>query len=290
MKQILTTLLCVTLIGLISCQKDINEELPLNADSADTLLSSILVFDTITPKNDLTLLEFIYDDQKRVTEIKETNFDSTNGSITIHDQYSDYYYYHGNNKNPYKSYGYTRYVYGDYEVFHFYDDKGRLILDSLGAPDQSFMLNHFDYSADKMVLTSSIYDENGDLFSEYSDSCFFAAGNVSKAFIYFPLTQAGEVAFEYTYDDKINPLSKLNIAASQGMDQFAPLDKFWFLPFGYCRNNIVTRLGYSDYPGGTPYTREYNFTYNSNNLPVYGVFKVDGNDQEGIRIALQYTH
>jgi hypothetical protein len=289
MKQLFTVLACISLVGFVSCQKDITDQLTQETNPADTLLSKVLTYDTTAPGKNMTLTEFMYDNQKRVTEIKDIYFDSANGSTTIHDQVSTYFYYNGTDKKPYKSYGWTRYVYADVDVFHFYDDKGRPIRDSIGAPDQSYLLARFHYTQDKLVITSTFYDENDLAMGAFSDSCYFVAGNMSKAFISFSLTQLNETAFEYTYDNKINPLSKLNIAACLGMDKYTTLDKFWILPSGFSKNNIVKRLGYEDYPGGQSYLTEYKFTYNDNNLPVFGIFTVNGVDREGIRTVYEYT-
>jgi hypothetical protein len=289
MKQILTALICTGLVTFISCQKEVGEENTLQSKATDTLLSKILVYDTIHPGKDMNLVEFIYDAQDRVTEIKDIYFDSAGGGISIHDQFSTYFYYNGSNKNPYKSYGWTRYLFAEYEVFHFYDGQGRLILDSLGAPDQSYMVNQFKYTQDKLAVASSVYDSNQQLvFTEDSDSCYFVGGNVSRAFTLYPLTQEQEDIFEYTYDDKVNPLSKLTIAGCMGVDKFAPLDKFWVLPWGFSRNNIVRRVSYSSTMGGS-YVKEFKFTYNEYNLPVLGVFSFAGHPDEGIRVRYEYT-
>jgi hypothetical protein len=290
MKQLFTALACISLVGFVSCQKDVTDELTQETNPADTLLSKILVYDTIHPGKDMLLVEFIYDNQKRVTEIKDTYFDSANGSTTIHDQYSTYFYYNGTNKSPYKSFGWTRYVYDDAEMFHFYDGIGRPLRDSIGAPDQSYVETRFRYVQDKLVITISYYDENHLLMGENSDSCYFAAGNVTKVFIAFPFNQYNETAFEYTYDNKINPLSKLNIAVCLGMDKYVTFDKFWILPSGFSQNNIIKRLGYATYPGGQSILKEYKFTYNDNNLPVLGVFTEGGVDREGIRTVYEYTN
>lgn len=286
MKPLLSAILTCILISFLSCQKDAENDLPQQPVPGDTLLSRILVYDAVSP--DKSLMEFLYDDQDRVTEIKEIFFDSVGGVMNIQEQYSTYFYYNGAEKNPFKSYGYTLYIYGEHEVFHFYDDQGRRILDSLGAPDQSHMLAHFNYSPAKLVIASSYYDENGVLFDQLTDSFNLSKGNITSAFIPYPLTQDGAVAFDYTHDDRENPLSKLNIAPCLGFDKLNLFEKFWVLPFGTDRNNIIRRVGYAGTPPSTTGFREYQFIYNDNNLPVTGIFLVNGQDTEGIRVVYEY--
>lgn len=286
MKPILTAILACISIYLISCQKDVDNDLPPQPIPGDTLLSRILVYDAVSPH--ASLMQFLYDDQDRVTEIKEIVFDSVGGVMNIHEQYSTYFYYNGADKKPFKSYGYTKYIYGEYEVFHFYDDQGQRILDSIGAPDQSFMLAHFNYAPAKLVIGSSYYDENGVLIEQLTDSFNINKGNITSAFIPFPFTQDNAVAFDYKHDDRENPLSKLNIAPCLGFDKFTLFDKFWVLPFGTDRNNIIKRVAYAGTPLSTTGFKEYQFTYNDNNMPVTGKFLVNGQDTEGIRVVYEY--
>jgi hypothetical protein len=289
MKPILTVLVCAGVIIFTSCQKDITEELKPPPHAADTLLSTILIYDTATPGRDMNLVQFIYDAQDRVIEIRDIFFDSTNGSMSIHDEFSTFFYYNGSDKKPYRSYGWTRYLFTEYDVYHFYDAQGRLILDSLGAPNGAYMVNHFNYTQDQLVVVSSTYDANQQLvIHENSDSCYFAGGNVSRAFTEYPVTLQREDIFEYAYDDKVNPLSKMNIAVCMGVDKYAPLDKMWVLPWGMSRNNIIKRVSNSSSLGMSR-TTEYQFTYNENNLPVLGVFREIGLTNEGIRARYEYV-
>lgn len=287
MKPIFTAILACFVISFLSCQKDMDNDLPPQPISGDTLLSRILIYDEVTP-DDAIMFQFKYDDQDRVTEIQVIEFDSVGGAMNIHEQYSTYFYYTGADKKPFKSFGYTRYVYNDYEVFHYYDDQGRRIRDSLGAPDQSHIIAHFNYSPAKLVIVSSYYDENNVLTDQLTDSFNLSRGNITSAFVPFSVSLDNADAFDYTHDDRENPLAKLNIAPCLGFDKFGLFDKSWVLPFGTDRNNIIKRVSYAGTPPSSTGFKEFQFIYNDNNLPVAGIFLINGQDTEGIRVLYEY--
>lgn len=287
MNKLAIALLSLCFLTIVSCQKETNDQ-PDNQLSADTLLLRVISYDTINPHEHVSVTEFFYDDQDRVTETKYSIVDTLNGSAVLRDQFSLQYAYTGTDKKPFKTSGWTRYLYTDWDVYHFYDNKGQVIRDSLGDSDGSKVLGQYHYAGDKLTISSISFDGSGQIFLETKDSLYFAGGNVSKAFLEIPMTQEEETAFDYFYDDKINPLSKLNIAII-GFDKFPPIDKFWELPFGLSKNNIIRRLGHSRIPGSPIITQTWKFTYNKNNLPVYGVFERVGHPDEGLRVRYEYT-
>jgi hypothetical protein len=59
MKQLFTALACISVLGFVSCQKDINDELTQETNPADTLLSKIL---TYGGQSCLTEYKFTYND------------------------------------------------------------------------------------------------------------------------------------------------------------------------------------------------------------------------------------
>jgi len=85
--------------------------------------------------------------------------------------------------------------------------------------------------------------------------------------------------YKLIYDNKINPLSTLNISAITvvtGLNGFPS-----FLAPGFCKNNVTEyTYGYSSLPG--QFTGQnvyyYTYSYNDNNLPKECVFvNVGGN-------------
>jgi hypothetical protein len=282
--------LCLSLSVLISCQKEISQDTQQEVTTADTLLHSIVVGDTINPGKNMSVWEFIYDDQKRVTEIKSAYLDSVNGALTIHEEYSSFFYYNGEERLPFKTFDYRRNLAIELEMFHFYDNSGRLMRDSIGAPDNSKLLTEYQHLPGKIIMTMSIYDENGIVSDQLFDSFYVAGNNITNGFITFPHTQGDENVFEFTYDNKINPLSKLNISSYMGIDGIAIFNKMYMLSPGYSRNNVIKRHSTSTYMPLTNTLREFEFTYNSNNMPISGNFKLNGDEDEGIRIHYTYTH
>jgi hypothetical protein len=87
------------------------------------------------------------------------------------------------------------------------------------------------------------------------------------------------VAYKLTYDDKTNPLSKLNIASLFQVTSNIGFPAF--LAPGYCANNITEYTsGYSNGPGQYTATNVnyYTYFYKGNKLPEECRYSNNGNN------------
>src|SRR6185369_9921554 len=96
-----------------------------------------------------------YDDQKRVKETRGLLVDTINKQAVVIDSSSYWYYYNGNDKNPFKTVGAVNLLPNDdAETYHFYNQLGLLIRDSLPLGDnKSYNLRRINYLGNKIILT-----------------------------------------------------------------------------------------------------------------------------------------
>lgn len=288
MRFLLTPLLLFSIFWMVSCQKEVTGDPggP-EPENEDTLLKKILVLDSLNPKENIYYSDFIYDGQQRVIKIKRYIVDSVNNTVVVVDEDSTVFHYNGSDRKPYKSVGYTRLTYlVDTEIFHRYDSEGRLAADSVALGDGvSFFARRYSYhpgyvkavEEDRMTGYPTNY---------YEDSFVVTNKNFSQAFFTIPPGQA-PIYFEDTYDNKVNPLSKLNIASTQFEGEYA-YGKFVYVSPGVCPNNIVARKSSINYPPTNPEISAYLYTYNKNGYPVTCKVTSNFSLQEDSRIQFFY--
>jgi len=250
--RILSTLVCVSCI--ISCKKDKHEE-------PNKPRLSKLIHLLPTPSKDILITEFIYDDEKRVKEIASLTGDSLNGDIHIKYSRSIIFYYNGKDKNPYKTLDYT-------ETYHDYDQTGRLIRDSIPlSPRSTLEISRYSYSTNTIVAQIERIADTVKPFAK--DSFIVADHNLKDLYFRYAPKETYMMAMRFGYDDKINPLSELNIASVMAVKY--PTGSFYYLARGFCKNNVNSfSYGHSTGPNiwvadGPPL--HYTYTYNKNNLP-----------------------
>jgi hypothetical protein len=247
-----------------SCGKKSDDDS--NTTPIPTLLSKAMVWNAAEPQKSIQIIEFKYDDLKRVTEIAYSAGDSVNGTIQQSFVRSKKCYYNGDEKNPYKTTGFLLPLgYPSGDVYHYYDNTGLLIRDSTGTwrVNVGYYKREFAWFTDKITMT------NTDIYSGFprqsKDSMVIHNNIITQSFT--NTTLAGSIdGYQYKYDNMINPLSKLNIAAftiTDGMDGF--------LAPGFCKNNITEMTkGYSTGAGTftVTSTATFKYTYNDAGLPV----------------------
>lgn len=250
--RIISTLVLFTCI--VSCKKDSG------SDANKTRLSRIEMFFKDPAQGNINY-EFVYDDQKRVSEIIASNDQI---KLTIFKCF-----YNGNDTNPYKTTGATAYAINyKGEIYHTYNSSGDIIQDSI-PPDPisgTKIVRDYSYYTDRIVVQtrerSSIYA------STFRDSFLLAGNNIKEAFVKIDLFMTQYNGYKLTYDNKINPISKLNIATLLTTGDLRGFPSY--LAPGFCKNNISEYIaGFSNGTGTFTgqNTFKYNYTYNSNNLP-----------------------
>ena len=260
--RIVSTLVLIS--SIISCKKDID------AESNKTRLSKLIQWSGANPAKNITTIEFTYDDQKRVVEIATFLGDSVAGEIKSAKSRSFKCYYNGKETNPFKTIGIMFYYNSPTaEIFHSYSSSGSLVLDSIPIPSSGTnqrIIRKYNYLTDKIVVQSNEISPYYN--SSTRDSFLLANNNIKEAYTGMYPYQGQYSGFKIISDNKINPISKLNIAA---LTTTSALFGFpGFLAPGYCQNNITEyTYGSSTGPGNFVATGVYYYTYmyNSANLP-----------------------
>lgn len=272
--RIVSTLLIIS--SIISCKKDKDSE------SNKTRLSKVLQWNTGSPSKGIITYQFNYDDQKRVVEIATLSGDSVNKEIRSAKIRSLRFFYNGNDQNPYKTIGALPYATTPTaEIFHKYNSNGVLIQDSTPAQtgSSSIYLRNYSYNTAGIIVTSVQKDNWGSYISS-KDSLRVLNNNLSEAYNTFT------TAYKVTYDDKTNPLSKLNIASFFQVTSNVGFPAF--LAPGSCTNNITEYTsGYSNTPGQFTANNVYYYTYfyNGNKLPEECRF-----NNSGINYTVRYEY
>jgi len=260
--RIVSTLILIS--GIISCKKDSNSE------SNKTRLSKLIQWNSANPAKNITTIEFAYDDQKRVVEISTFLGDSVGGEIKSAKNRSFKCYYNGKETNPYKTVGLISYYSSTTaEHYHTYSSSGVLVVDSIPVPSggtNQRIIRKYNYLGDKIIVQSTevspYYTSSG------KDSFLLSNNNIKEAYTMYTY-QSQYNGYKITSDNKINPISKLNIAT---LTTTGALFGFpGFLAPGYCKNNITEyTYGTSIGPGNFAATGVYyySYTYNNANLPT----------------------
>jgi hypothetical protein len=203
-----------------------------------------------------------------VVEIATSNGDSVNGEIKSAKFRSVKFFYNGTDKNPFKTIGpLSNFSNSSTETFYSYNANGALIRDSTAASQSySGIVRNYVYTSDKIVVQSKnpiyVYDTSKDSFT-------VADHNLVTGFLYITPYSTQANGYKLIYDNKLNPISKLNIATLATVTSINGFPSF--LAPGYCKNNITEyTYGTSTSPGNFTgnSTYYYTYSYNENNLPV----------------------
>jgi hypothetical protein len=250
---------------IFSCKKSKDDG---NDTASGSTLSKVMVWDAAQPQKAIQIIDFKYDSLDRITEIVYSSGDSVNGAINSFIVHTSKCFYNGIETNPYKTTGFKLplgYPVGD--VYHYYTNSGVLTADSTGPGRtySGYYKRELAWSSDKIIATHKIY--SGSL-RQTKDSMFIDGNNITG----YNTTLAGNIE-EYTfkYDNKINPLAKLNIAAFTVVDGTDGIEGF--VAPGYCKNNITetVKKAIKILPGGTSTSTTKTtstYTYNNKGLPI----------------------
>ncbi len=221
-------------VSLISCQKEFTlEEGPDPVDPPPTIvdsnfLSKIYYIDSTGTVSDTTsFVSVFYDTSKRVVKIVDSSIGTT-GGVRSHNE--EIFYYNGSDTLPFKSifYNFEEAISsGDptqidtFTRYFLYNAQAQLILDSgisrrahgLGIPLDKEIYRH-KYNADK-IYTQFFYRDENDAVLNYKEdtSVVNSSGNLvsTKGYEFSTGVSVQYLTGTYSYDDKINPFSKLSI-------------------------------------------------------------------------------
>ena len=166
------------------------------------LLSKIILVDTtlVSPNDTISILEYTYDINKRVTKTKLTEYYKTDDEDSV----VLYYFYSGNDTLPFK-------MLADGHRLHYrsYDASARLLKDSInisfdvGSPEEPEQTNYFTYYSDRIVIHRIVYffgpSESYDTVVHITTN-----GNISEQ-----LSTLTANDFTFEFDTHPNPMYKI---------------------------------------------------------------------------------
>lgn len=245
-----------------SCKKSSND----SPRDPNKLRISKITQTAVSAPRTKSATNFIYDEQRRVKRITTTS--DTSATVPMSNLT---YYYHDTDKNPYRASGQVLSGWVA-DIFYTYNNAGILIRDSaINAGATEVRTHDYTYSPDKIIVKKGYYftsNPGGVAGNTLIDSVVIKNNNIAE--IVYPTGSIGQSAyyFQLSYDDKINPLNKLNIAAvkvTEGLNGFPDI-----MAPGFCKNNITAyTTGTISYSGvrSEKATQPYVFTYTKEGLP-----------------------
>jgi hypothetical protein len=247
------------------------DTLPSDNKPKDTLLSKIVIWDsTDVATYGAYTREFIFDDQKRVKLF--VTYDSDTNGVKLPNAKTDtslQCFYNGNEKNIYRTIGWMTFPHFSTELFHFYNSNNQIVKDSFsfGKPGY-YGSREYTYAADKLTVYDT-YISTQLPVTHNRDTFLITNNDITTARFTSAPGVGGYNIFTITYDNKINPLSKLNIAALKSIDGQNTFDKQPCLSPGFSKNNMTQRISKDgNSTSGSTTTDNFQYTYNEYNLPV----------------------
>lgn len=244
--------------------------------SGSTLVSKVMVWNTAQPQKAIQIIDFKYDSLNRVTEIVYSSGDSVNGAINSYIVRTNKCFYNGTETNPYKTIGFKLPLgYPSGDVYHYYTNSGILTADSTGTwrVYTGYYKREFAWSSDKIIATHN--NTYSGFLRQTKDTMFIDGNNITG----YNTTLTGDIEeYKFKYDNKINPLAKLNIAAFTVVDGTDGIEGF--VAPGYCKNNITetTKKSIKILVNGTSTTTTttaFIYTYNNKGLPIERLVTAD---------------
>lgn len=233
-------------------------------DPNGTKLYRVLVLNKEQPGKNIDIYEYHYDYLNRVTEIGQYLGDSLNGKLQLKYNTGITFFYNTGEQLPYKSTG-PGFFDSTAESYYFYDSNRRVIIDSERTTLNKFTITRYNWQSDSVYCSYTIYNQGESTVTGIGAS--INNQNITRRRLLSPLIADVRIdAYQYGYDDKVNPFNKLNISALKaihfGKEQ---------LTFSYSKNNLTREAG-----GRYNYKHEfkevdvetYTYQYNHAGLPV----------------------
>ena len=265
MRILLISLTLITAVIFLSCQKELTDP---NGPTGTEQARKHLVKATYQQIGITLIDSFVYDNKERCTRYHETILGiGPDPYIYFYD-----FHYNGNDTLPYKI---TDTSEGRQMIWLvLYDTQNRKILDSLiFAPTNEKIIAQYSYSSNRIISTVN-YSRDGVLMSSGKDT-FDLDGNNCIA------EASGNGRNTFSYDNRINPLSTINIAKSVLFGATTILGDFR----GLNKNNItgMTRAAL------TPTQTNFQNSYDSDGYPVSSNVIVVGDPNSNGVIEYKYN-
>lgn len=249
-----------------------------------TRLYKVYMWRSAQPNRNIDIFEYYYDTLNRVTGIKQYLLDSIDGSLQYKFIKTMTCFYKGAEQLPYKTKGF--HYLADKEIFYFYDSSGKMIKDSMSSAGQN------DYSAVheyRWCGDTVITDLRSPSAVKKTLSVLNNNNIVSHTILKHVASHIGLTHGILTYDNKVNPMNKLNISPVLTMSwPFLNADQ---RTSGYNKNNITEWiLGSLNYNNAFIPKHKWTFTYQYNNAGLPVECRIDGISFSSTKDRIQYHY
>ncbi|MBO9201749.1 MULTISPECIES: hypothetical protein [Niastella] len=291
----LAFMLCISLVFSCTPQKDDPGTDPGPGTGTDTVvldpngtkLAKVIVFTYTQPKQYIEVFEYHYDNLNRITEITYAKGDSVNGKIEAPNSIAKKFLYNGNEQLPYRSTGSVPTDVTE-DIYHFYDNNGRSVTDSMPASHcNCYTTKKRQWLSDKTIAQTVTYDSRLGFLISVNDTSLISNNNISTQTKWDNTN--GQTAFYRTYDNKTNPLNKLNVQAAIS-----------FMITGGVPTPAINKNNITDYTYGIIQTTglnagtflkrgaiTYTYSYNNAGMPIECEFSETGSTPG--KIKFYYT-
>lgn len=254
----------------------------------DTLLSKAIVWDSTDQGATAYTYEYVFDDQKRV-KVLVWYYSDTNGVRlpTAKIDTNMQFFYNSVERNAFRTIGWSYFwTSSNADVLHAYNSNNQIRKDSLFSSPK--ISRTYSYLPDKLITYDTIITSI--LPPSYKRDTFqIVNNNISHGKFSSP-PGIGYDVFDMTYDNKINPLTKLNIASLILLEGGKAFAKNPYLSPAYCKNNMTQRVGWYSQNPQTIETDKFQYTYNEIDLPVYCKIWYSVYYKSSGRVKYVYTH
>ena len=267
----------ISVTALFSCQKELSRTNDPASQQENGLISK-----RTTEVPDWTFIDsFVYDSKNRCRRLY-TNAILPGPYLTIY--FYDFHYI-GDETLPYKI---TDTSEGRDMVWWIqYDNLNRKIVDSVdyfGMDERQ--VSYYDYSNNRIVANTSRY--RSDTLLVKTRDTFDLDGNNCVRYLGYIDDQGPDYWWQYTmtHDNKINPLSKLNIASSVLFGaSWTELGGFDALN----KNNYITATFSSSNPSGPTGVQNIQYVYDPDGYPISATGNNSADPTWFVRIKYEYN-
>ncbi len=232
-----------------------------------------------------TVKEFQYDNLKRCTTIVVSKIDSANNILAPQTIFILTMKYTGSSMQPYEIDQASSFNPQRPKKFYLtYDLDGRKLLDSTREKnfegEEIYRLNIYEYKPNRVISTPYI-SKGSKNYASY-DTLDLQGQNIHRLATFYPDDNGGFwVAQTYTFDNKKNPYSQLNIAnalyfmnSTIGMGYNLPQEMHYI---GLNKNNMRTIIVSTVEEDGLV---TIDYTYNNDGYPTKKTMGFDGAEQK----------
>jgi len=274
----LNLLIAIVCLGITlgSCKKDSND-----TDDNPPLPSHKLkrVIQALPGVGKAFIVDVQYDANNRVTNFNEFSVDSSTTPVTVTDANYSFFVYNGTSELPVKNILTDENGHTD-STLYFYDAQNRIIKEDYYYNGNVIRRNTYDYPSATVIKANSYEYLGSALELRGSDSMLIDAQNriYEIRFYNAALTYSGKT--NYQYDNKINPLSNLNVF------------KYVFSLYGDDRKDFYRSANnyiFSTTITSSTITYTNTFIYDSGSYPVSAVFSYNSSSgTENYNVLFQY--